>query len=65
MPLILEVVSFVDVAACPREDAFPVLVIYLVVSFICVARSNGSRAPPFAFSVFLTLEEVTGIDLSS
>lgn len=65
LSLVLLVISFIDVARCPGENAFAVLLVLLIFTLVCVAGLDVSGATPFTPTVFFAFEEVTCVDLTS
>jgi hypothetical protein len=52
------VISFVNIATCPSENSFAVLLVVLVLALVRVASLYVLAAPPFASALFLAFIEV-------
>ena len=64
MPLVINVLASVNVAACPLVHAFPTLLVVYVFAFVAIAplqRILG--APPLATSMLHAIQELTRIGL--
>lgn len=65
LPIVLVVISFVYVAACPGENTFSMFLIILVIAFICVTVDRLPRALPLALAVLQALVKVANVPLAS
>lgn len=64
VPLVVDVVSLVDVATGPCVHTLAVFLIALIFAFVTVAILAASRASPLGFTVFLPLQKVTCVNCS-
>ena len=64
LPLILIIVPFINITTSPSKNAFAMLSVVYVISFIHITILNIPRTPPFTFSMLFASGKVASINLA-